>query len=93
MIVPYIIYADFVRIIKAKTAKVVDKSEITSEHEACGFGYQGVKYDGQAEEPVIYRGKDTGEVWKTFNCKTLGDYHDLYLKMDVVLLADVFQTF
>ena len=33
------------------------------------------------------------KVWKEFNCQTLGDYHDLYLKTDVVLLADVFQTF
>ena len=33
------------------------------------------------------------KVWKEFNCKTLGDYHDLYLKSDVTLLADVFQTF
>ena len=24
------------------------------------------------------------EVWKSLNCKTLGDYHDLYLKTDVV---------
>ena len=31
--------ADFDIIIKPKTAKAVDKSEITSEHEACGFGY------------------------------------------------------
>ena len=32
-------------------------------------------------------------VWQEFNCKTIGDYHDLYLKTDVLLLADVFQTF
>ena len=29
----------------------------------------------------------------SFTCKTLSDYHDLYLKTDVVLLADVFQTY
>ena len=33
------------------------------------------------------------KVWNEFNCKTIGDYHDLYLKTNVVLLADVFQTF
>ena len=33
------------------------------------------------------------KVCKTFRCETLGDYHDLYLKTDVTLLADVFQTF
>ena len=37
--------------------------------------------------------QDAPKVWKTFSCETLGDYHDLYLKIDVTLLADVFQTF
>jgi hypothetical protein len=32
-------------------------------------------------------------VWTAFGCKTLGDFHDLYLKTDVLLLADVFDTF
>ena len=32
-------------------------------------------------------------VWKTFKMKTMRDYHDLYLKSDVLLLSGVFENF
>ena len=32
-------------------------------------------------------------VWNMFKMNTMGDYHDLYLKTDVLLLAHVFEKF
>ncbi|CAB3977324.1 Hypothetical predicted protein [Paramuricea clavata] len=33
------------------------------------------------------------KIWKSFGMKTMRDYHDLYLKTDVLLLADVMERF
>ena len=33
------------------------------------------------------------EVYNAFKCKSLGDYHDIYLQTDMFLLDDIFQKF
>ena len=35
--------------------------------------------------------KNAKKVWKEFKMKTMGDYHDLYLTTDVLLLAKMFE--
>ena len=37
--------------------------------------------------------KHAQKVWSEFDCETMRDYHDLYLKSDVLLLADAFENF
>ena len=37
--------------------------------------------------------EEYAHVWKKFGCQNLGDYHDLYVVTDVLLLADVFENF
>ena len=33
------------------------------------------------------------KVWDTFNIQNLGEYHDLYVQLDTLLLSDVYENF
>ena len=33
------------------------------------------------------------DIWNHFKCETFSDYHDIYLKTDVLLLSDIFEVF
>ena len=43
-------------------------------------------------EVSVYDNNHAQRVWREFGVKNLGDYHDLYLEMDVLLLCNVFET-
>jgi len=33
------------------------------------------------------------EIWSKYNCKSMKDYHNVYLSTDVLLLADIVENF
>ena len=50
----------------------------------------GEKLDGHINDEKHLTCK---KIWEEFGMKNMGDYHDHYLKKDVLLLADVFEKF
>ena len=37
--------------------------------------------------------QNANNIWNVFKMNSMGDYHDLYLKTDVLLLTDLFEKF
>ena len=64
---------------KFKECKLPDIDKIFSSIKDCGIS-----------EKEYQRALD---VWNVFEIKILGQYHDLYLKTDLLLLCDVFENF
>ena len=50
----------------------------------------GEKLDGDISDKNYLTCKN---IWNKLNMKNMGDYHNHYLKKDVLLLADVFEKF
>ena len=53
-------------------------------------GDNGKKLDGHINDEDYLTCK---KIWSEFHMKNMSDYHDYYLKKDVLLLADVFEKF
>ena len=51
--------------------------------------YNKLSENGISEEDYAH----AQTVWETFRMTTMGSYHDLYLRTDVLLLSDVFENF
>ena len=45
------------------------------------------------EDLALDEYKKAKQIWKRFNIKNMGDYHDLHFKTDVLLPTDVFENF
>ena len=73
---------------KFKENKLPDKCKFFSSPDKCKF-FSSLKNCGINEKEY----QRTINVWKVFKIKNLGEYHDLYLKTDVLLLCDVFEKF
>ena len=65
-----------------------DKFKETSLPPAKHF-YSNLSMSGVSDEDYEYACR----VWREFGIENMGEYHDLYLRTDVVLLSNVFESF
>ena len=51
--------------------------------------YRNLNLEDISDEDYVHAQK----VWDVFEIRNLGEYHDLYVQSDTILLADVFENF
>ena len=76
--------------------KFWEKELPSKEKFASSLGAGIILGSGKTIEPYEISDEDyhhAQKVFEAFNCKNLADYTELYCKSDVLLLADVFETF
>ncbi|XP_020297964.1 uncharacterized protein LOC109862346 [Pseudomyrmex gracilis] len=86
--VPMVVYADLECVLENQDKAVVDKLLETSLPPREAF-YSSLTGDTVTESKYAH----ATNMWQRFNIDNLGSYSDLYLKTDVLLLADVFKNF
>ena len=70
--------------------KVPDKKSFHSSVKDGTSDDNGEKLDGHINDESYLT---CNKIWNKFNMKKMGDYHDHYLKKDVLSLAEVFEKF
>ena len=77
-----------------KGAYPYDHMKTMAQFDETALPPQSAFYNRLSDEPLSNSDYEHAcTVWNVFNCATMRDYHDLYLKSDVYLLADVFEKF
>ena len=68
---------------------ITEKNLMKHHHQIKKDFYRELNRKGITDEDYAHAQK----VWKVYEIKNLGEYHDLYVQNDTLLLADVFENF